>query len=744
MATVNSEHDTGTASAGGSLGAAWLRLRRAAGRAPQAAPPDLAPFDMAGALEVLAALAGKPVPRAHLLAALPLAGGDLAPRFAPFALARAGLAGQWLRLALHWLDRADLPVVAPLAQGGAVVITARIDAGHVLVRDAAGERAVAIAALQPLVADELLGCGHPDPENPPAFEADRALIVRNPLLWLAGAFMGERRKLARMLIAAALINLIALAVPLYMRAIYDRVVPNLALESLFALSAGMIIVLVCDLVLRRVKGGFIDGIGVRVGQQVQHRAISAVLDARSNRATATPGALMTGLRDVEGLAQLVPQAVVTLLIDLPFFFAYLALIALIAGWVMLAPLVGGIALMLVGVVANWGLKLASGRVSRLMQARSNMIVEVNEGWQTIKANQAEGRFLARWDILADHIAMGGHHSRHWGEMPALAAAFVMQMVTVLVVVIGVLEIRAGAMTSGALVASVMLAGRAMGPVTGVVAMAARLYQSLSQFHALAAILRADPERSLSDPAIAPGHGKGAISASGLTYRFAGAGAPVLNGLDFTIAAGERVALIGRSGSGKSTLLQILAGLLPGHEGVLTLDGHAIEQFAAAQLRQNVVLAAQDAAIFDTSIWDNILLGMEEPDADHVERAVRCSGIAQFVDRSVEGYMRKVGPRGSSLSGGQRQALILARALVRDPRVLLLDEPTAAMDITSEQAVVEGLREAAAGRTLIVATHRLALLDAVDRVIWLDSGRIVADRPRAEVLATLRARPAQAA
>ena len=547
-----------------------------------------------------------------------------------------------------------------------------------------------------------------------------------------------------MLLAAALINLIALAVPLYMRTIYDRVVPNLAVESLFALSAGMVIVLIGDLVLRRVKSGFIDAVGVRVGQSVQHRAISAVLEARTRRADATPGAMMTGLRDVESLSQLVPQALVTFLIDLPFFFGYVGLIAMIAGWVMLAPLLGGLALLLVGIVANYALKLASGKTSRLMQARSNMIVEVNEGWHTIKANQAEGRFLARWDILADHIAMGGHDTRHWSEIPAAASGFVVQMVTVLVVVIGVLEIKAGAMTSGALIASVMLSGRAMGPVAGVVAMVARVYQSLSQFNGLASILKAEPERRLSDPAIAPGQGKGELRASGLIHRYDGSGAPVLNGLDFAIAPGERVALIGRSGSGKSTLLHILAGLLPKQDGALTLDGHAIEHYSAAHLRQNIVLAAQDAAIFDTSIWDNILLGMEEPNPEHVERAVRWSGIAGFVDRSVEGYMRKVGPRGSSLSGGQRQALILARALVRDPRILLLDESTAAMDITSEQAVVQGLREAAQGRTLIVATHRLALLEAADRVIWLDGGRIVADRPRAEVLATLRARPAQAA
>ena len=333
--------------------------------------------------------------------------------------------------------------------------------------------------------------------------------------------------------------------------------------------------------------------------------------------------------------------------------------------------------------------------------------------------------------------MSTGETRKWHEMPLHMSTLLVQLVTVLVVMIGVMEIKSGAMTQGAMIAVIMLTGRTMGPVSSAISTMARLYQSLSQISGLVRVLKTEPERRVSDPSIAPGRLKGAFALKDITYRFAGASEDSLRGVSFSIEPGERVALIGRSGSGKSTLLQLLAGLLPKQDGHLTVDGHAIDQYAIAQVRRSIVYAAQDADIFDTTVWDNILLGIDEPDAALVERAIRCSGLDTFLARSVEGYMRKTGPRGSALSGGQRQTVLLARALIRDPQVLLLDEPTASLDITSEQAIISGLREAAADRTLIIATHRLALLDLVDRVIWLEDGRIVADRPKADVLAMLR-------
>ncbi|MBB6123036.1 ATP-binding cassette domain-containing protein [Sphingobium subterraneum] len=695
------------------------------------------PLSVVGALELLATRCGRPTPRDRLTAALPVADGDLDPRLTPIAMARAGFEARWDKVRLSELSMQDVPLLAPMLDGGAVLIV-RIESQDIfVVVDATGEKQIPRDALAPMLGEEMLMCGHVDPENGLGYEEERSFVRRNPRLWLIGTFLSERRRLTQLLVAAAFLNLCALAIPLYMRAIYDRVVPNLATESLWALSVGVMIVLSFEFMFKHVRGSYIDAVGVRVGQAVQHRAMTSFLHARTGKRDNNVGTLMTALRDVEGLALLVPQMIVTFIVDVPFFFAYLALIMMIGGWTVMGPVLGACGMMFVGAVASYATKLSSKRAAKLMQARNNLVVDVAEGLTTIKANQAEGRFMRQWDIVSDHIGMSTKTARKWNELPGSMSGLLVQMVTVMVIIIGVYQIKAGIMTTGAMIAVTMLTGRAMVPVSTAISMVSKGYQSLSQFAGLANLLSMEAERDVSDPSIQRSAIKGEMKLAHIDFTYEQASEASLRDVGITITPGEKIALIGRSGSGKSTLLQILAGILEPSAGTISLDGHALEQYASAHLRKDIVYCGQDAALFDTSIWDNILLGMNEPDPALVERAIAASGLDRFVSRSAEGYGRKIGQHGRKLSGGQRQSLVLARALIRDPKILLLDEPTASMDINSEQAVITGLREATKGCTLIVATHRMALLDLVDRIIWLDDGKVVADRPRTEILTMLR-------
>ena len=702
----------------------------------------LNPIAIVPALEQLSARCGKPAAKDLLTAALPASDGDMDPRFAQIALARAGLEARWQTAKLRQLKAEELPALLPLDQGGAVLITMLADRDTAIILDAETEKQVPLEALEALSCGELLVCGHGDPENGYDFDEEREFVRRNPRLWVLGVFLSERKRLGQMLAAAAFMNLTALAIPLYMRAIYDRVVPNLAIESLWALSVGIVLVLLFEFVFKHARGALVDAVGVRVGQAVQHRAMTSFLQGRIGKRDANVGRLMTALRDVEALAMLVPQMLVTFLVDVPFFFAFVGLIAMIAGLTAFGPIVGAAAMLFVGAIAAYASKLSAKRATKLMQARNNLVVDVAEGLSTIKANQAEGRFLRQWDIVSDHIGISSRTGRKWVDLPASTAGLMIQLVTVMVVIIGVFQIKAGVMTAGALVAATMLAGRAMVPVSGAISMVSKGYQSLSQFAGLAELLAMEPERAVSDPSIRRQPISGDIRLRAVSYTYEGAAEQSLRDVSLSIQPGEKIALIGRSGSGKSTLLQLLSGMIAPGAGAISIDGHAMDQFAVSQLRQSIVYSGQDALLFDSSIWENILLGMEEPEPQLVERAIRAAGLDRFVDRTVEGYTRKVGPRGTRLSGGQRQSVLIARAMVRDPSVLLLDEPTANMDIDSEQAVINGLRGETTNATVIVATHRMALLDLVDRIIWLEEGRIFADKPKHEVLAMLRGQQQQ--
>jgi ATP-binding cassette subfamily C protein LapB len=708
---------------------------------PRVDGDDLASLSLLDALVWIARRAGKEASPAALSAALPTRDGDLDPRLAAMALARVGLDGRWEKRRLRSLAPTDLPALIKLRNGRAVIVTG-IDRGDIVtIVEGDNERTLLAEHIEPDATGEVLLIGHVDPENGSLASDEHDKIRASPRMWLLGSFLHERRRMVQLLVTAVLLNLCALAIPLYMRAIYDRVLPNLALESLWALSLGVVLVLSFEFMFKHVRGTFVDAIGLRIGQAIQHRVMTSILHARLDKSKASVGSMMTSLRDVEAMATLVPQAIVTFCVDVPFFFLYVALIAMIGGWAAAGPVAGAVAMIIVGVIAAFALKYSSRRSAKLMQARNNLVVDVVEGLSTIKTNQAEGRFLRQWDLVSDHVAMNGKATREWLDLPAGASALLVQIVTVLIVIIGVFQIKAGMMTTGALIAATMLAGRAMVPVFGAISIISKGYQSMSQFVGLASLLALEPEAEVADPAVQGKRIAGAFELHAVTYAYPEAPTPVLEGLNLTIAPGERIGLVGRAGSGKSTLLQLLAGLIMPGDGRLLVDGRAVEQYAASQLRQGIAYAAQDAMLFDASIRENILLGVERPSEVIVDKALRAAGVDAFVSRTAEGYGRKLGPRGSHLSGGQRQAIVLARALIRDPGVLLLDEPTAAMDINAEQFVIGGLRDFTRGRTLLIATHRFALLDLVDRVIWLEEGRIVADRPRDEVLAMLR-RPAQ--
>jgi ATP-binding cassette subfamily C protein LapB len=374
-------------------------------------------------------------------------------------------------------------------------------------------------------------------------------------------------------------------------------------------------------------------------------------------------------------------------------------------------------------------------LSRLQQ---NTVVETIEGLETIKTASAEPLLLNKWETLADSTAYGSHMSRLAHAYAQQWIMTISQLMTILTLIVGVYEISINAMTVGALSASTMLIGRLFSPITQFVIQSQRLFQAKKTLEPLRQIMNMQIENAESHNVSLPRQFSGNFDFLNVTHSYGRDLPPSLREVTLTIKRGERVGIIGKIGSGKSTLLRLIVRLLEPTEGAIRLDGYDIRQFAPRAIRSKVAYMKQDAALFDDTVKANLLLGLTNPDQDKVNQAVVISGVMNFVARSPEGYGFRVGPRGERLSGGERQAVGLARVLAADPDVLLLDEPTASMDNTTERSIINGLSSWLDGKTLVVATHRAALLDLVDRVILMHDGRIVADGPKDQVLRKLQA------
>lgn len=676
-----------------------------------------------------------------LTAALPLTGGDLDPRVAPIALARHRVSARWERRRFTDLTRADFPCVLRLKNGQYVLAVDLVDGGKVrLANPLVGSQSTVLESVETLIlagTGDVLIVGSADPVNGDPASDDGEAMRASPRRWILARFFEDKKVLVRLAFAAILLNLCALAMPLYQRAVYDRVIPNLAMESLWALSIGVAIALVFEFMLRNVKADFIEAAGLRVSHLVQHKVVAGLLAARREHASIESGTLQVALRDVDGLAHLAPLAIVTALVDLPFFFLFVALLWFTGGPVAVAAAAGAMAIMFLGLVAATGLGAMSERGSRLSRARSNQVVDAADGLMTIKANQYEGRFLRDWSVVSDHLSLSGHAQRRWMEWSNAMTATAVQGVTIIVLIVGVYMMQSGAMTVGSLIACSLLAGRAMAPIAQATMILSKANQALAQFASLSQLISLPAEKDIAGAAITGKRIRGLIEFKNASFAYDKDGPQALRDVSFRLEPGERVALIGKSGSGKSTLLQLAACLAEPTSGKVLYDGFATEQYGVSRVRSAIAYAGQDALVFDQTLKENLLLGALDAREEDILQAIKVTGVDQIAARLPDGFGARLGHRGGRLSMGQRQAVIVARALIRKTPILILDEPTASMDSSAEQRLRDGLMALPRDCTMIISTHRMELLPLVDRVIWMDEGRILADKPRDQVVAQLR-------
>lgn len=554
-------------------------------------------------------------------------------------------------------------------------------------------------------------------------------------------FRNDHGLFRKLLIAAALSNLFMLALPLFTMAVYDRVIPHFALETLWALAIGVCLVLVLDFAIRFVRLKLVDAVALTTSLTMQAKLYRRILQMRLADAPRTSGGLATHVREVDAICQTVPPLWVALVVDVPFFLILLGLLWMIGGPVVAAPVVGIAALAAVSWYCHHRTAKAHVESATLARAQANQMIETVGALEWVKAANGETRLLKGWERLGDAAAYASHHGRLWANLGVQAQLLINQAVVVLTVIIGVYQIGAGAMTVGALAACTLLVGRAITPIGALFTLLDRLLHLKHTAESLETLLSAPPEgqgdvvRGASRPV------GGRFDVNAVTFSYPQEPVPVLREVSLSIAAGERIALIGRVGSGKSTLLRLLLRLHEPAKGSVLLDGHDIRQTPPRLLRDRVGFMRQESVLLDDTLAANLTFGLEDVPEAVFERAIRVSGVKEIAARHPQGFSLRVGARGERLSGGERQAVALARALMSDPKVLVLDEPTSAMDNTSEARAIRELGKELEGRTLIVATHRAPLLQLVDRIVWIEGGRVVADGPREEILRKLQGQAA---
>ena len=531
------------------------------------------------------------------------------------------------------------------------------------------------------------------------------------------------------------INIFALAVPLFTMSVYDRVVPNNATETLFVLAIGVVIILLFDVYFKSVRNHIIEKVGKELGVYLEEELLKRVLSIQSQYDNMLVGTKANLFRELAQIKDFFATKSVVQVIDFPFFFIALAVIFIISPMVALVPLIAAILVLLFNIFMQIPISNLSKKNIENVQAKHSYLVETIQGSEIIKLSNARSTKLFNWrNIIAvtDSIAF---KIQSLNVFSLNLSQTVIQFVTMLVIVVGVFEIANKNLTVGGLIAVTILASRAMIPVIQTSMMAIKLKEikeslnNINEFWHL-------PLENDKNIEIGLGKIKGNIEFSNVEFYYKNSKYPSLENCNIKIKEGEKVGIIGQTGAGKSTFLRILTGLDSPTKGSVYMDGHEISTVHPIEIRQNIGVMPQEPFLFSGTLKENIELSTPVS-KEKLMQLIKITGLEDLVKKSGQGDGLQVGERGCNLSVGQRHLVALARALLKDPPILLLDEPTTGLDVGLEKSLISHMKQVLQNKTLIVITHRFAALDLVDRVIVLNQGKVVADGPKNAVLAALQ-------
>lgn len=692
---------------------------------------------LADCLSILTHYYQHPFSTETLISGLPLVDGRLTPELFVRAAARAEMSARVMRRRLADISPTTLPVVLLLKSQGACIALRCSDDGEdwtlLQPESGGGETTISSAVLSELYDGAVIYVK-------PGFKYDEGLehsAVPRQKHWFWGVMQHAWPLYSEVLIASFLINVFALLTPLFIMNVYDRVVPNEAYETLWTLAAGLGIAYCFDFLMRGLRGYFLDVAGKQIDVILLSSIFEQVLGLRSAVRPRSVGSLANSLHEFEGFREMMTSASVSTLIDLPFALLFLGIMWWVGGWVVVVPLVAIPLTIGVGLLLQPTL---SDMVRKVMQATTQkqaMLIETLGGVDTLKALGAESGVQRKWEQTVGEIGRHGLSAKLMSSVVTNQSVFLQNLAVVFVVIVGVYQIAAHNVSVGGLIACSLLVSRAMSPFSQIAALMTRFYQVKTALFGIDSIMKLPVERPAGQSFVHRQGFEGNIEFRGVSFAYPGQEVGALYDCSFSIKAGERVGIIGRVGSGKTTIEKLILGLYQPDSGSIWIDGLDMQQIDPAEIRHNIGYVPQDIVLFSGSVLDNLMLGGAFVDDEAMLRAAEIGGVMDIVRQNPKGLAMPVGERGECLSGGQRQAIAISRALIKEPPLLLFDEPTNSLDNRSEEIFKAKLAQHLSARhTLLLVTHRASLLSLVDRLIVLDGGRIVADGEKKHVLEAL--------
>ena len=705
-------------------------------RAASTSDPRLSHDDpLLDGLLILCRLHGCPASRASLTTGLPMANQRLSVDLLQRSASRAGLRGRVLRRALSGIPALNLPVLLLLKDGRSAVLK-QWDKKHkalILPCEAdGGGQWVSLEELEAQYTGEALFAR-------PVHDLEAA---RDPLVPRIEAWFRDTLKLSRWLytdalLASLLINVLGLLVPLFVMQTYDRVVPNQATATLWVLAIGLFIGTSFDLLLRVLRAHLLDTAGKKTDVVLSATLFERINGMAMKARPTSVGGFAQSIHDFQGLREFLTAVTLTSVIDLPFSILMIVVIGLLGGWLVAIPLLAFPLTAIFAFVVQMRLRDTVQRSLELATQRQAMLIETLSGLETLKASCAESERQNLWEKTHGALTRLDMHARFLASLATNGTMFIQQVAGMSTIVAGVYLIIDGNMSVGALVACYMLGSRVLAPLGQIAGLITRYQHARLTMVSTDMLMALPQERQPGQRPLERTEIKGEVSYRQVNFTYPGQAEAALKSAGISIKAGEHVGIIGRSGSGKSTLARLLMGFYQPDSGQVLIDNLDLRQLDVTDLRQQIGFVTHDMPLLSGSLRDNLTLGARYVSDARMLEVANLTGVSELAKQHPQGFDRPVGERGQLLSGGQRQIVLLARALMLDPPMLLLDEPTSSLDNASEEVIRSRLQTLASHKTLLLITHRASMLSLVDRLIVLDNGHVVADGPKESVIEALR-------